>query len=117
MEEKMEKNQIFENLNRFTRREMTEDEVYIFDVILCDNDIDRDNERFSLNALKSLEKLFVGKTGIFDHDPKSNRQTARIFATELVTDTEKILSTGEYYTYLKASAYMVRTDSNAFRYV
>ena len=34
-------------LNKFTRRELSEDEVYIFDVILCDNDIDRQNEAFS----------------------------------------------------------------------
>ncbi len=109
----MEKTEMLERLNSFTRREMTEDEVYIFDIILCDNEIDRDGERFSLNALKTLEKLFVGKTGIFDHDPKSAGQTARIFATELVTDSENIISTGEYYTYLKATAYMIRTESNS----
>ena len=43
----MEKEEILKRLNEFTRREMSEDEVYIFDVILCDNDIDRDGERFS----------------------------------------------------------------------
>lgn len=42
----MEKEEILKRLNEFTRREMSEDEVYIFDVILCDNDIDRDGERF-----------------------------------------------------------------------
>lgn len=109
----MEKKEMLERLNNFTRREMNEDEVYFFDVILCDNDVDRDNERFSLNALKTLEELFVGKTGIFDHDPKSTGQTARILSTQLITDSEKLLPTGEYYTYLKANAYMIRTDSNA----
>lgn len=108
----MEKNATLEKLNKFTRREMTEDEVYIFDVILCDNDIDRDLERFSLNALRSLEKLFVGKTGIFDHNPKSGGQTARIFHTELITENSKTTADGEPYTYLKANAYMVRTDEN-----
>lgn len=108
----MGKNETLEKLNRFTRREMNEDEVYIFDVILCDNDIDRDGERFSLNALKSLEKLFVGKTGIFDHNPKCSGQTARIFAAELVTDNSKTTAAGEQYTYLKGSAYMVRTEEN-----
>lgn len=79
----MEKEEILKRLNEFTRREMSEDEVYIFDVILCDNDIDRDGERFSQNALESLKKLFVGKTGIFDHNPKSGGQTARIFQPSL----------------------------------
>lgn len=108
----MDKTETLEKLNKFTRREMNEDEVYIFDVILCDNDIDRDGERFSLNALKTLEKLFVGKTGIFDHNPKCSGQTARIFSTELLTDNSKTTAAGEPYTYLKGSAYMVRTDEN-----
>ena len=99
-------------LNKFTRREMSEEEVYIFDVILCDNDIDRDGERFSLNALKSLEKLFVGKTGFVGYDIRHKTLTARIFSTELVTDNSKTTAAGEPYTYLKGSAYMVRTDEN-----
>ena len=59
-----------EQLNRFTRRTLTQEEVFLFDVRLCDNEIDRDGERFSLEALEQLKALFVGKTGIFDHDPK-----------------------------------------------
>lgn len=99
-------------LNQFTRREHREDEVYLFDVRLCDNEIDRDGERFSLNALAQLQKLFVGRTGIFDHDPKGQNQTARIFAAELVTLSERQTAAGESYTYLKGHAYMVRTDAN-----
>lgn len=53
---------------------------------LCDNEIDRDGERFSLEALEQLKALFVGKTGIFDHDPKGENQTARIYAAELVQE-------------------------------
>ena len=99
-------------LNQFTRRELTEDEVYIFDVILCDNEIDRDFEQFSLSALKTLQELFIGKTGIFDHDAKSSGQTARIFHTELSEDSERKTSSGENYVCLKGSAYMVRTSAN-----
>jgi len=54
----------------------------------------------------------VGKTGIFDHDPSTSNQTARIFDTEIVTDPLKTTKNGEIYKYLKASAYMVRTDEN-----
>ena len=50
-----------EKINRFTRREFTEDELYIFPVKLCDNEIDRDGERFSDKALEDLKTLFVGK--------------------------------------------------------
>lgn len=101
-----------EKINKFTRRELTADEVYVFSVILCDNDIDRDCECFSDEALEALKSLFVGKTGIFDHNPSSANQSARIFDTELVTDFSRTTKTGEPYRYLKGMVYMVRTDEN-----
>ncbi len=104
--------ELLAQLNQFTRRTHTEDEVYLFDVKLCDNEIDRDGERFSLDALEQLKTLFVGRTGIFDHDPKGENQTARIFDTELVQLPERTTTAGEVYTYLKGHAYMVRTDAN-----
>ncbi|MBO5382869.1 MAG: hypothetical protein J6A30_01065 [Ruminococcus sp.] len=107
----MENNQL-SKINSFTRRSFSADEVYIFDVILCDNEIDRDTERFSHKALCKLQTLFVGKTGITDHNAKSENQLARIFDTQLVTDNQRLTSYGEPYEYLKASVYMIRTDAN-----
>ena len=108
----MEKSTL-EKINRFTRREFKEDEVYTFSVILCDNDIDRDFERFSDDALVQLAEKFIGRTGIFDHNPKSSNQTARIFDTQVITDESRKTAYNAPYRYLKAQAYMVRTDSNA----
>lgn len=105
--------ELLDKLNNFTRREHTEDEVYIFDLILCDNDIDRDYECFSMESLNKLKELFIGKTGIFDHNAKGSNQTARIFDTELITDNNRTTKYGTAYTYLKACAYMIRTDSNS----
>ncbi|MCD8095927.1 MAG: hypothetical protein LUE12_07350 [Ruminococcus sp.] len=102
-----------ELINKLSRRKLNEDEVYIFSVILCDNETDRDNERFSIASLRKLAELFVGKTGIFDHDPKGANQTARIFSTQLLQEPEKRTHSGEVYTYLKAKAYMMRTDKNS----
>ncbi len=101
-----------DKINKLTRRPLTEDEVYVFSVVLCDNEIDRDGERFSDKALEELKDRFVGKTGIFDHNAAAVNQNARIFETELVTDDSRITKNGEPYKYLKASAYMVRTDEN-----
>ena len=53
--------------NRFSKAELTADQVYTFSVRLCDNEIDRDGERFPLETLQELERLFVGKSGVFDH--------------------------------------------------
>lgn len=101
-----------DKINKLTRRPFTEEEVYTFSVVLCDNEIDRDGERFSDEALGELKERFVGKTGIFDHDPTAANQSARIFDTELVTDNSRTTMYGAPYKYLKASAYMVRTDEN-----
>ncbi|MBQ3139118.1 MAG: hypothetical protein IJB68_06345 [Ruminococcus sp.] len=101
-----------EKINKFTRRQLTEDELYTFSVILCDNEIDRDCERFSDKALDTLRDMFIGKTGIFDHKPSTSNQTARIYDAELITDDSRTTKNGEPYKYLKASAYMVRTDEN-----
>ncbi len=105
--------QIMEKINRFSRTALTAEQVYAFPVALCDNEIDRDGERFSAEALGKLAKLFVGKTGIFDHDPKGEKQSARIFDCETVQDETRVTSCGEPYTCLYAKAYMVRTAGNA----
>lgn len=98
-------------INSYTRRSFSESEVYVFSVVLCDNDIDRDYERFTVEALFELEKLFVGKTGIFDHSPKAKNQTARIFECHVeAVEGRKTLSGDDYFR-LVARAYMPRTKS------
>ena len=38
-------------INTFTQKEMTKDDIFSFCVILCDNEIDRDYERFTEDSL------------------------------------------------------------------
>ena len=99
-------------INRYTRRAFGEDEIYTFSVVLCDNEIDRDFERFTVEALFELEKLFVGKTGILDHNPKAENQTARIYRCEVEAVEGRKTSTGDQYFRLRASAYMPRSKGN-----
>lgn len=101
-----------DSINRFSRKELKADEVFVFSVILCDNEIDRDGERFDNLALEKLKELFIGVTGIFDHNHSVKNQTARIFEAEVVTDESRKTSFGEAYRYLKAKAYMPRTQAN-----
>lgn len=101
-----------EEINKFTVRPMSEDEVYVFSITLCDNEIDRDYERFSTESLSVLANLFIGKTGIFDHSLRSEDQTARIFSCLVKTDSTRKTSIGEPYTYLTARAYMPRNEKN-----
>ena len=102
-----------DKINALTRRNFKAEELYTFPVVLCHNDIDRDYERFSDDALDKMAVLFVGRTGIFDHNPSAGNQAARIYDTEVVTDTEKTTAWGGVYRCLKGYAYMVRTDANA----
>ncbi len=104
--------QDMELINRFSRRELKEDEVYVFSLILCDNEVDRDFERFTTETLGELAELFVGKTGIVDHERKSANQCARVFHTEVQVEEGKKTSFGENYACLVAKAYIPRLKSN-----
>lgn len=101
-----------ELINTYTRRNLSADEVYVFSVVLCDNDIDRDNERFTVESLFALEKLFVGKTGIIDHNPSAKNQTARIFSCGVEAVSGMKTKTGDDYFRLKARAYMPKSEGN-----
>ncbi len=76
------------------------EQVYVFSLRLCDDQVDRDGERFDAAALPGLAKLFVGKTGILDHRWSTQQQVARIFETQVVRE--------EGISYIKAWAYMRR---------
>ena len=100
-------------INAQSKKTLTAEEVYTFSVRLCDNEIDREGERFPEATLRELEGLFVGKSGIFDHNWSAGGQSARIYRTELVREENVRTGAGDGYCYLKGYAYMVRTPSNA----
>lgn len=60
------------------------DELFVFDVDLCDDRVDRDGERFDAETLREFAPMFVGKSGIFDHEWSAKGQTARLFECEAV---------------------------------
>jgi hypothetical protein len=105
--------QELELINTFSKKALSAEEVFTFSLILCDNDVDRDFERFSEKTLQELGELFVGKTGISDHEWKSGNQVARIYRTQVLRQPEKKTAAGDEYVCLKAWAYMLRTEENA----
>jgi hypothetical protein len=100
-------------INKYAPEPLTADQVFTFKAVLCDNEVDRSFERFSVKALQGLQKLFLGKTVIKDHTWAADNQVARIYATELVGHPETATKAGETYTQLVARCYMVKTASNA----
>lgn len=101
-----------EKIKKYTHREFSEEELFTFTVSLCNNDIDRDYEKFSVSALQELAEHFAGKTGIKDHSMKSDNQLARIFETWVEKTEGRKTADGEDFYVLRAKAYMVRTDEN-----
>ncbi len=101
-----------ELINSYSRKELKEEDVYVFNVTLCDNEIDRDYERFTKESLDGLCEMFCGKTGIFDHNMKAQGQSARIFKTWVEEVQGKMTSDSQQYYRLRARAYMVRTENN-----
>ena len=91
-------------INALAKAELTEEQVYVFSLRLCDDQVDRDFERFDTAALPGLAKLFIGKTGIVDHKWSSENQVARIFAAETVLE--------DGVSYIKAWAYIRRGGAN-----
>ena len=89
-----------EAINAQAKANLTQEQVYVFSLRLCDDQVDRDFERFDSFALPELAKLFIGKTGIVDHRWSTENQVARIFAAEVVRE--------ESVSYIKAWAYIRR---------
>ncbi len=98
-------------INKFAMKELTPDDVFCFSVVLCDNEVDRDLERFTEKTMEKLAKLFVGKTGISDHKWSADRQIARLYRTEVEDTTEKN-RLGMPLKRLRGSAYMMKNDAN-----
>ena len=99
-------------INRFAKKELRAEEVYTFAVKLCDNEVDRDMERFATEDLERLGELFLGKSGIFDHQWSAQGQTARIYRTEVVEEPARQTAAGDGYCWLKGWAYLLRTEKN-----
>lgn len=93
-----------EAINAQAKARLNGDQVYVFSLRLCDDQVDRDNERFDTAALAGLAKLFIGKTGIVDHKWSAENQVARIFETQVVKE--------QGVSYIKAWAYIRRGGAN-----
>lgn len=93
-----------EAINALAKTRLNGEQVYVFSLRLCDDQIDRDGERFDTGALPGLAKLFLGKTGILDHRWSTEKQVARIFETQVVKEKDE--------SYIRAWAYIRRGGKN-----
>ncbi len=93
-----------EKINALAKARLNGEQVYVFSLRLCDDQMDRDFERFDTQALPELARMFLGKTGIVDHQWSTEKQVARIFETQVVQEGA--------VSYIKAWAYIRRGGAN-----
>ena len=93
-----------EAINALAKAALTPKQVYVFSLRLCDDQMDRDFERFDPAALPELARLFRGKTGVVDHQWRAEKQIARIFETQVLQE--------DGTSYIRAWAYMRRGGEN-----
>lgn len=99
-------------INQYSVKELTSQDVFCFSIILCDNEVDRDMERFTDASFDKLAPLFLGKSVLFDHSWSTEKQVARLYRTFVEELKEKTVM-GELKKVLRGSAYMLRTDETA----
>lgn len=90
-------------INRQALRDLTQEEVFTFKVRACNDLVDRDYERFTLDALEKLAPMFVGRTMIADHHWTADNQRARIYDT--------YVENHDGCNVLMAKCYMLRNDA------
>lgn len=67
-------------INRQSLRPLAAEEVFTFRLAACDNQPDRDHERFTDCTLDELAPMFVGRPVLMDHQWSAGKQTARVYA-------------------------------------
>lgn len=103
----------YELIKRFMQSSnISKDDIFVYKVLLCDNMVDRDYERFTHKALESITELYVGKVGIEDHNPTAKNTHSRIYKTSLMIDENKKNDLGDPYEYVLGYAYTLINDKN-----
>lgn len=64
-------------INAQALRELTAEEVFTFRIAAADTLVDRDHERFSLECLEGMAKLYVGRPVLTDHSWRRRRKRPR----------------------------------------
>lgn len=101
-----------EKINKFTRKPLTSDDVAIFEVTLCDNEVDKDFEHFDKDTLEMIRTLSVGNLGVLYDVSYSTDQIARIYDCQ-INESNKLTQSGEYYKKVVAKAYIILTPNNS----
>ena len=102
-----------ELINQYTPYAVSEDDVFVFSMTVWDNQVDEDDERFTLAALQTLSSLSVGKPVVID-ELDAMYCTPKIFSCEVKAVPDKF-SPFDHHLYYKvvARAYILKVSQTA----
>ena len=101
----LDKNVEINKVNLHTVKNLEPDDIYVFQVELCDNDIDRVYDKMSDEFLEQVAKSASGLTGLKDHDWSSDNQLSRLYEASVEVDHNKTTQLGEPRKYVLGKAY------------
>lgn len=99
-------------INMYHPHPLAREDIFVFSVVLCDNNIDKDYERFTVECLEKLSTMFLGKTGILETSFDSKNYTARIVSCKIEAVDDKRTILGDDYFRLVAKAYLPICEAN-----
>lgn len=94
-----------EKIHRQTLVELTAEDVFTFRLAACNDQPDREHERFTLETLEGLAPMYVGKPVILDHEWSAKGQSARVY--------DAYVEEAEGANHLVLCCYTLKNDYNA----
>lgn len=105
---KSDDNEDLDKINRLIRNKLNVDDVFVFEFVLCDNEVNTDNEKFTIKALHQIKDSCIGVPGNIFEKPN----VAVIFDSWLESVTGRQTMDGEQLWQVKAKAYMMVNEEN-----
>lgn len=80
-------------INAMTLVPQTAESLFMFKIAACNNQVDRDQERFTEATLDQMAEAFVGRPVLRDHNWSADSQTARVYAgsTEVKEGVKRLI--------------------------
>lgn len=100
-------------IQKYLRNPVQASDIFVFNIRLCDNKVDRDYERFTISAIRKLETLYVGRSGIITVG--NSTSYPRIFETwtNINEDIEVVAGDHENLCELWGKAFLLRNWNNS----
>lgn len=92
-------------------RELTADDLFVFNLRMSDNTVDENGRRFTRDCLRSLSHLLEGRVGFFNNDPWHPARVLRTTVNGGGSHTG--VSSDDPAYYMDSLVYMLRTQENA----